>query len=251
MKMMCPMRRTIVVGLSVMPLLASPPVAGAQTALATSSLPEIEAVKATKPPVIDGAVGEDEWQGAVTATNFIQYEPRRGEPSASRTEALVLYDAGHLYVAFRAWDTEPITAQLTQRDADLLRDDAVTVVVDTTFDRRTGYYFITNALGTQADGRISDDGRSSEASWDAPWQSAATRTDYGWSAELSIPLSSIRYAAGENRTWGINLGRSRRRTLELSFWDGPLNSQWRVSEAGRLLGLNGRPPIDRIQTVPY
>ena len=251
MKMMCPMRRTIVVGLSVMPLLASPPVAGAQTALATSSLPEIEAVKATKPPVIDGAVGEDEWQGAVAATNFIQYEPRRGEPSASRTEALVLYDAGHLYVAFRAWDSEPITAQLTQRDADLLRDDAVVVVIDTTNDRRSGYYFITNVLGTQADGRIADDGRTTEPIWDAPWESAARRTDDGWSAEFSIPLSSVRYAAGDRQTWGINFGRSRRRTLETSFWSGPLDNQWRVSEAGHLTSLSVPPPVDRIQVVPY
>ena len=212
---------------------------------------EIAAVRVSKAPVIDGIVGDGEWAGASAVTDFIQYEPRRGDRSDVRTDALVLYDAGHVYVAFRAWDTEPITAQLTQRDADLLRDDAVAVVIDTTFDRRTGYYFITNALGTQADGRISDDGRSPESSWDAPWQSAASRTDYGWSAEFSIPLSSIRYAAGENRTWGINVGRSRRRTLEMSFWSGPLESQWRVSEAGRLQGLNVPPPIDRIQTVPY
>jgi hypothetical protein len=226
--------------------------AGAQTSAALPGAPfEIAAVRATKPPIIDGVVDDLEWAGAAAVTSFIQYEPRRGDPSDVRTDALILYDAGHLYVAFRARDTEPITAQLTQRDADLLRDDAVAVVIDTTFDRRTGYYFITNALGTQADGRISDDGRSTESSWDAPWQSAATRTDYGWSAEFSIPLSSIRYAAGGNRTWGINVGRSRRRTLELSFWDGPLDSQWRVSEAGRLLGLNVPPPIDRIQTVPY
>jgi len=211
----------------------------------------IQAARAQRPPVIDGDVGEDEWKDATPVTGFIQYEPRRGDRSDVRTEALVLYDTGHLYVAFRAWDTEPITAQLTQRDDDLLRDDAVAVVVDTTFDRRTGYYFITNALGTQADGRIADDGRSTELSWDAPWQSAARRTDDGWSAEFSIPLSSIRYAAGDNRTWGINVGRSRRRTLELSFWSGPLDNQWRVSEAGRLLGLNVPRPVDRIQAVPY
>ena len=80
--------------------------------------------------------------------------------SDSQTEARVLYDAGHLYVAFRAWDSEPVTAQLTQRDADLLRDDAVVLVVDSTNDRRSGYYFMTNALGTQADGRLADDGRT-------------------------------------------------------------------------------------------
>src|SRR6266850_4314800 len=251
MKMMCLFWRTTVVGLAVMPLLASIPVAAAQTVRPTSSLPEIQAVKAAKPPVIDGVVDEGEWQGAVTATNFIQYEPRRGEQSGSRTEALVLYDAGHLYVAFRAWDSEPITAQLTQRDADLFRDDAVVVVIDTTNDRRSGYYFITNALGTQADGRIADDGRTTEPIWDAPWESAARRTDDGWSAEFSIPLSSVRYAAGYRQTWGINFGRSRRRTLETSFWSGPLDNQWRVSEAGHLTSLSVPPPIDRIQVVPY
>ncbi len=224
---------------------------GAQTAAVSAPALAIEAVKATRPPVIDGGVGESEWQGAVPVSNFIQYEPRRGDPSEARTEALVLYDAGHLYVAFRAWDSEPITAQLTQRDADLLRDDAVVVVVDTTNDRRSGYYFITNALGTQADGRIADDGRTTEPVWDAPWQSAARRTDDGWSAELSIPLSSLRYTAGDRQTWGINFGRSRRRTLETSFWSGPLDNEWRVSEAGQLTRLSVPPPIDRIQVVPY
>jgi len=174
----------------------------------------IVAVRAAKPPVIDGEIGEEEWNAAAVVTGFLQFEPRRGDPSEVRTEALVLYDAGHLYVAFRAWDAEPVTAQLTQRDTDLVNDDAVLVVLDTTFDRRSGYYFVTNALGTQLDGRIADDGRILESSWDAPWQSAARRTDYGWSAEFSIPLSSIRYAAGKSQTWGINLGRSRRRTLE-------------------------------------
>jgi hypothetical protein len=229
------------------------PAAGAraQGAAAPAPSPAMEAVKAARPPVIDGGVGEDEWRAAAPVSGFIQYEPQRGEQSQARTEALVLYDAGHLYVAFRAWDAEPITAQLTQRDADLLRDDAVVVVLDSTSDRRSGYYFITNALGTQADGRITDDGRTSEATWDAPWQSAAMRTDYGWSAEFSIPLSSITYAAGERQTWGINFGRSRRRTLELSFWSGPLDNQWRVSEAGRLTQLSVPAPVDRIQVVPY
>ena len=52
-------------------------------------------------------------------------------------------------------------------------------------------------------------------------------------------------------TWGINFGRSRRRTLELSFWSGPFDSQWRISQAGRLVGLTVSPPLDRIQIVPF
>jgi len=82
--------------------------AGAQTTVPISNSNEIVAVRTAMPPVIDGVIGEDEWKGAAIATGFIQYEPRRGEPSGVRS---VLYDSGHLYVAFRVWDGEPITAQ--------------------------------------------------------------------------------------------------------------------------------------------
>src|SRR5881296_3481038 len=92
---------------------------GAQTTVSLANSHEIVAVRATNPPVIDGAIGEDEWKAAAVVTGFIQYEPQRGDASDVRTEALVVYDADHVYVAFRAWDSEPITAQLTQRDADL------------------------------------------------------------------------------------------------------------------------------------
>jgi hypothetical protein len=144
-------------------LVASSSAVHAQIAVPTALAALIDAVQVAKPPLIDGVVAENEWQGAALASSFIQFEPRRGEPSPIRTESLVLYDVGHLYVAFRAWDSEPVTAQLTQRDAELLRDDAVVLVVDTTNDRRSAYYFITNALGTQADGRIADDGRTTES----------------------------------------------------------------------------------------
>src|SRR3989454_338223 len=171
--------RFAVAGITISILFLNGTVSAQTASTSVSASFDIKAVRVTKPPLIDGEVGDTEWEGATTVTSFIQYEPRRGDGSDARTDALVLYDAGHLYVAFRAWDTDTVTAQLTQRDADLLRDDAVVVVVDTTNDQRSGYYFITNVLGTQADGRIADDGRSSESTWDAPWQSAARRTDLG------------------------------------------------------------------------
>jgi Domain of unknown function (DUF5916)/Carbohydrate family 9 binding domain-like len=212
---------------------------------------EVKAVSAAKPPVIDGTIDEDEWRGAPVVSCFVQFEPRRGEPSTVRTEALVLYDAGHLYVAFRAWDSEPLTAQLTQRDADLFGDDSVIVLLDSYGDRQSAYYFQTNVLGTQADGRIVDDGRQADGNWDAPWRSAAKRTEVGWTAEFAIPLTSIKYAAGENRWWGINFGRSRRRTLEFSTWAGPLDNRARVSQSGSLTGLTVAAPAQRQQIIPY
>jgi hypothetical protein len=123
-----------VIGLATAVCLTSSSVTYGQTLAPAQAIGLLDAVQAAKPPAIDGTVGENEWQDAALASNFIQFEPQRGDPSAIRTESLVLYDAGHLYVAFRAWDPEGVTAQLTQRDAELLRDDAVVVVLDTTKD---------------------------------------------------------------------------------------------------------------------
>ena len=219
--------------------------------LGTDSVFELHAVETSTSPTVDGALVPGEWGGATVAENFIQYQPRRGTPSEVRTEALVMYDEGHLYVAFRVWDAQPPAAQLTRRDADLLNDDAVVLVLDSHNDHRSAYYFMTNALGTQTDGRVANDGRTVDLTWDATWESAALRTDFGWTVEMAIPFTSIQYAAGTDRTWGINFGRSRRRTLEVSFWAGPLENQFRVSQGGALVGLDVAPPARRHQVITY
>jgi hypothetical protein len=197
--------------------------------------------------MVDDAV----WQSAPLASDFIQFEPRRGDPASVRTEARVLYGAEHLYVAFRVWDAEPLTAQLTQRDADLFSDDAVGLSLDSFHDRRTGYFFVTNPLGTQWDGRIADDGRQSDSTWDGAWRVAVLRLPDGWSAEFEIPLSTIRYNPGEGRTWGINFVQSRRRSLEVALWAGPLDRTTRVSQSGQLVGLDLAPPARRHQLIPF
>ncbi|MGH7711859.1 MAG: carbohydrate binding family 9 domain-containing protein, partial [Gemmatimonadaceae bacterium] len=201
---------------------------------------------------IDGVIDSTEWAGAAAvAQPFLQYAPRRGEAATQRTEVFVSYDSTHLYVAFRVFDDNDPTSQLTRRDADLLNDDAVVLLLDTYHDRQSGYYFITNLLGTQADGRIADDGRTVDGSWDASWRSAARRTTTGWEAELAIPLASVAFRPGEQRSWGINFGRSRRRTLELSYWAGPLDNAYRMSQAGHLEGLDLTPPPKRHQVIAY
>ncbi len=212
---------------------------------------ELRASRTQDPPSIDGTVEVTEWAGAAVVDGFIQYEPQRGNPSDVATEVFVLYDATHLYVAFRVHDPEPVTAQLTRRDADLDSDDAVVLLLDSFGDRQSAYYFMTNAMGTQADGRVANDGRTVDKTWDASWEAAAQLTNYGWSAEMQIPFSSIRYNAGTNMTWGINFGRNRRRTLEVSFWAGPLDNVFRISQAGVLSGLDVAPPTRRHRAIVY
>jgi hypothetical protein len=217
----------------------------------SDSLFILNAVIAQSPPTIDGTVEEGEWQAAARAGEFIQYEPRRGEASGLRTDVLVLYDSTHLYISYRMWDPDEPTAQLTRRDDDLQNDDAVVLVLDSHYDRRSAYYFMTNALGTQTDGRIANDGRTVDKTWDAPWQCAARLTEFGWTAEMSIPFTSIKYDAGEGKTWGVNFGRSRRRTLEMSFWAGPLENPFRVSQGGAIVGLDVPAQARRHQLIAY
>ena len=211
----------------------------------------IPARRAARPPDIDGSVTESEWQGAARAGNFLQFQPRRGDPAELPTVVHVLYDDEFLYAGFQAWDPEPPLSQMIERDDPIWNDDSVQVFLDSFHDRRTGYYFMVNGLGTQADGRISDDGGTSDGAWDAPWRSRAQRTDYGWSAEIAIPLTSIQYVAGEDVTWGINFGRSRRRSLERTFWAGPVDYWARLSMAGTLVGLDVARQTRRHQVIPY
>ena len=228
--------------------------------LALASIPQavpqdtafvLRAAVADSAPMIDGVVGDLEWRDAAQASEFIQYEPRLGEPAELRTEALVLHDSANVYVAFRVFDPERPAAQLTRRDADLLQDDAVILLLDTHHDRQSAYFFITNLLGTQTDGRVANDGRTVDRVWDAAWETAAIPTEYGWLVEMSIPLTSIKYAAGEDQSWGINSSPWRHKVHPHRHRAGPLDNQFRVSQAGTLSGLQVAPPVKPLQTIVH
>ena len=222
------------------------------TALAQPSDPfTMPAVKVVSPPSIDGVVDNDEWRTAARVADFIQFEPNRGDPARLETAVWVLYDDTHLYVAFEAHDPEPLMAQMTQRDAQLWNDDSVQIYIDTFHDGRSGYFFMANVLGTQLDGRLAEDGNTSDETWDAPWVSATQLTEFGYTVEVSIPLSALQYPAGNGLTWGINFARSRRRTLERVYWSGPVDHWGRMSQAGDLVGLDVPPPARRHQVIPY
>ncbi len=211
----------------------------------------LPAVRVATPPTIDGLISDGEWTAAAVARDFVQFEPQRGAQPSQPTTAWVQYDEVALYVAFRVAEPDEPIAELTRRDADLFEDDVVVVVLDSFLDRQSGYYFMTNLLGTQTDGRIVNDGRTTDPTWDGAWQVAAQRSSTSWSAELAIPFASIKYASGEGVSWGINLMRGRRRSLEISSWAGPLETRFRLSQAGTLEQLNVAAPESQFQIVPY
>ncbi|MCH7979084.1 MAG: carbohydrate binding family 9 domain-containing protein [Acidobacteria bacterium] len=236
-------RLPILIAVAVLLTLGNPH-AEAQSALAARS---------ALPPVIDGIIDDDEWQGATPLTDFIQLEPQKGAPAMQPTVGLFFFDDTHVYIAVTAYDDDPesITARLNNRDDPLTQDDSVTIYLDTFHDRRTSYFFATNPLSTQTDGRITDDGRVQDTTWDASWQAAARVTDNGWTAEFAIPLRVLQFVAGNDRVWGFNIGRTRRSSLEHSFWAGPLESARRVSQYGEIRGLALRGGAKRWDLIPY
>jgi hypothetical protein len=202
---------------------------------------------------VDGSLDEPVWENAPEITGFIQFQPDRGNPASLKTSVRILYDGTHIYFGFLCYDTDPgkIAASVNKRDQDIRDDDSVYVLLDTYYDRRNCYYFGTNLLGTQWDGRIGDNGLHFDSNWDGIWKSAAEKTDFGWSAEFAVDLTTLKYEPGEGKTWGLNVGRGIPRTLEFSFWAGPLESPYKVSQYGELFGLDLEKAKKNIQIIPH
>ena len=213
----------------------------------TSALKIDEAIK------VDGSLDEPVWEKAPEAGDFIQFSPERGKPSSVKTRVKILYDETFIYFGFLCYDSqqEKIAARITKRDAEVKEDDAVYAMIDTYHDRRNSYYFVTNFLGTQRDGRITENGKTTDITWDGIWKSAGQRTDFGWTVEIAVELRCLKYKPGRNRTWGLSLGRIVPRVLESSFWTGPLESPTKVSQFGDLIGLDLQKSEKKAQIIPH
>lgn len=223
-------------------------------AFSSESASEIAAVRFDTPPTIDGKLEDPTWDSAAEVEGFLQVQPVRGEPSPVLTTVLLGYDDEALYIAFRCQDDNPqrIAASITNRDGEFASDDTLFVMLDTFHDGVSGYYFGTNLLGTQFDGTLANNGRTVDDRWDAAWENAAAVSENGWTAELRIPFSVLRYASREGSTWGVNFQRIYPRRLETSVWSGPGETEWRVSAFGTLSSMS--PPRSASkwwQFIPY
>jgi len=202
---------------------------------------------------IDGILNESAWGSSDAITGFIQFEPRFGEPSKYKTIIRILYDTRRIYFGITCLDPEPdkISSKVTRRDGEVWEDDSVAIVIDTFNDNSNAYMFTVNSLGTQQDERWADNGRTRDIKWDATWQSAGTRNDRGWSAEIAIPFESIRFDR-DTSEWGLDAVRYVPRNLEMSHWAPKLTEWFRISEYGSLQNLNLKDVVSsRFTFIPY
>ena len=216
--------------------------------------PRAEAAQVTGATAIrlDGDFGEAVWTRAVPITEFVQRDPREGAPPSFSSEARVAYDSSYVYVAVRAFDSEPdrIVGIRTRRDSPS-PSDWIRVVIDSYHDRRTAYEFAVNPAGVKQDRYWFADGNSDQ-SWDAVWDVSVSRDAEGWTAEFRIPFSQLRFETGKRDTFGFAVIREIGRLNETSSW--PLIAKSRpgfVSQLGDLGGLRLAGGLKRLEVVPY
>jgi hypothetical protein len=162
---------------------------------------------------IDGVLDDEAWQKAVKISLIYEWSPGENLPAPVDTECMVTFSQSSLFVAFRCFDPKPkkIRAHLMDRDAinTFVQDDYVSFMIDTFNDELRAFQFRVNPLGIQADALFSELEGYEDFSWDAIWKSAGKITDFGYTIEIAIPFSQLRFPGkkGEH-TWGFKPNRS-------------------------------------------
>lgn len=161
----------------------------------------LRAVRIDTPLAVDGLLEESVYRNVPAVSDFLQQEPREGEPATEKTEVWVLFDQKNVYVTARCWDSHPerIVANEMRRDNfNIFLNDNFAVVLDTFYDRRNGFLFHTNPVGGLFDGYVTDE-RNTNRDWNTVYESKSRRFSGGWTVEMAIPFKSLRYMAGSSQ----------------------------------------------------
>jgi hypothetical protein len=212
--------------------------------------PVARAVPAEAPIRVDGRLDEVAWQAAPVVSDFTQLDPEEGRPASERTEVRILYTAEALYLGVRLFDRHPVTTRLGRRDMPMEKSDWFTVILDSYHDHQTGFGFEVNPSGVRRDQTRAGD--REDDSWDPVWDVATSIDAEGWSAELRIPFSQLRFSREEVQTWGIQLERTISRNGEFSVFSfTPRRERGGIARFGHLEGLRSIPAGKRLEILPY
>ncbi len=216
-------------------------------------VPTAVAVKRGGPIVLDGKLDEQAWKAAIPITEFRQIDPNEGENASQRTEVRFLFDDDALYVGAKMYDTEggkSVMTRLVRRDANF-DSDYFELVIDSYHDHLSRAFFDLNASGAKGD-QIGIGTSCCDASWDPVWEGVTRIDDDGWTAEIRIPYSQLRFARADVQTWGLQVRRFIKRNNEQDQW-----SWWSKTDAGgpprfgHLTGMQIPASTGHLELLPY
>src|SRR5687767_5611920 len=218
---------------------------------------ELPAKRTTQPVKIDGLLNDSAWKDAAMMTGLIEFRPRAGDKEVyeNRTETWLMYDDEGIYFGGFCYERtkDSIAKELVGRDG-FGTNDYVGIIFDTYYDKLNGFEYFVTPLNEQWDAKMSPaiNTDPEDFSWNAVWQSGTVIHDNGWSFEMFIPYSAIRFGKKPVQDWGLNITRRRRKTEEQFTWN-PIdpNVNGFLTQEGIWTGISNIKPPLRLQFSPY
>ena len=215
---------------------------------------KISAVRITEAPKIDGILDDDVWQHAPIAGKFIERSPNNGTPvpDSLRTEVRILYDDTGIYFGAKLYDPQPdkIAREFVERD-DVGNDDIFGVIINGYNDKQQSLEFLVMPTGVQYDAKLTND-YGEDSSWNGVWQSAVKINNDGWTVELKIPFSELRFPKSGIKDWGLNMIRRIQRTKTMYDWNMVDNKKGSyMLYDGILQNIDNIHPPLRLSFLPY
>ncbi|WP_430935624.1 DUF5916 domain-containing protein [Saccharicrinis sp. 156] len=202
-------------------------------------------------PRIDGKLDDECWNQGVWDGDFKQQFPNSGGNPSQETYIKVLYDRDYIYVAIKCMDTEPDKIRRILDRRDKFSGDAVGIAFDSYYDQRTAFEFNVTAAGQKIDLKHYGD-KSQDLNWNAIWDAATSLADSGWTAEIQIPFSQLRYNKGNRKIWGMHVWRWIDREQEESHWQLiPQDASAMVYLFGELNGIERIRSSRQVELLPY
>ncbi|MBS2213493.1 carbohydrate binding family 9 domain-containing protein [Carboxylicivirga mesophila] len=220
----------------------------------TAQKKQVEAIYLNQPLKIDGILDDGSYQSAFAATDFVQLEPYNGQPAMQKTEVYFFYDQTAVYLGAILYDSAPdsIYNYLSERD-NIGAADYFGVYFDPYNEGQLSYGFFITPAGVQTDIKaIKSDRDREDANWDAVWESKTRITNEGWTIEMRIPYSALRFPEKDVHTWGLNMFRNIRRYNSNNSWSFiDRNISGFIHQQGELTGISNIKPPTRLSFTPY
>jgi hypothetical protein len=205
---------------------------------------------------VDGRLDEGVWALATPVSDFVQKEPVEGVLPTERTEIRFVYDDDALYVGARMYSSggsSEIQAPLSRRDTGAQLAEFILISLDTYLDRRTAYSFGVTASGVRLDHvHLTDTEGNVDQRFDPVWEASVAIDAQGWTAEMWIPFTQLRFNEGREQTWGLNLHRWIPSKNEDDYWVAiPRTEVFWASRFGDLRGIRDIDQGSRVEVLPY
>ena len=225
--------------------------------IAQTNFKQITAKRISGPIKIDGNLDEKDWSTAPLATNFVELRPItfNKEEEVNKTEVYILYSDQGLYIGGYCHERnkDSIATELVGRD-NFGNNDFVGIVFDTYYDKINATEFFVTPLGEQMDAKIvpNNNGNNEDFAWSSVWQSNSRIQKDGWSFEIFIPYSALRFSKKDQQVWGLNIVRKRNKSGKQLFWN-PIDPQKNgfIPQEGTLTIPDKIVPPMRLSFSPY